>query len=71
MTEAVGVLLDVEGMKCGSCVRSVEQRLQQQPGVRQASVSLLTRTAWVELEGGEKRLEPLRAVCGAWDSRAS
>ncbi|MFI0403210.1 MAG: heavy metal translocating P-type ATPase [Cyanobium sp.] len=59
MTEAVGVLLDVEGMKCGSCVRSVEQRLQQQPGVRQASVSLLTRTAWVELEGGEKRLEPL------------
>ncbi|MFM7465754.1 MAG: heavy metal translocating P-type ATPase [Cyanobium sp.] len=59
MTEAVGLLLDVEGMKCGSCVRSVEQRLQQQPGVRQASVNLLTRTAWVELEGGEKRLEPL------------
>lgn len=57
--EAVGLLLDVEGMKCGSCVRSVEQRLQQQPGVRQASVNLLTRTAWVELEGGEERLEPL------------
>ena len=46
-------------MKCGGCVRSVEQRLQQQPGVRQASVNLLTRTAWVELEGGEDRLEPL------------
>jgi Cu2+-exporting ATPase len=53
------LLLDVEGMKCGSCVRSVEQRLQQQPGVRQASVNLLTRTAWVELEGGENRLEPI------------
>lgn len=53
------MLLDVEGMKCGSCVRSVEQRLQQQPGVRQASVNLLTRTAWVELEGGQNRLEPI------------
>ncbi len=57
--EAVGLLLDVEGMKCGGCVRSVEQRLQQQPGVRQASVNLLTRTAWVELEGGADHLEPL------------
>lgn len=59
VSEAVGLLLEVEGMKCGGCVRSVEQRLQQQPGVRQASVNLLTRTAWVELEGGEDRLEPL------------
>lgn len=58
-SEAVGLLLDVEGMKCGSCVRSVEQRLQQQPGVRQVSVNLLTRTAWVELEGGQDRLEPV------------
>ncbi|MEB3332190.1 MAG: heavy metal translocating P-type ATPase [Synechococcaceae cyanobacterium] len=37
-------------MKCGGCVRAVEQRLSQQPGVRQVSVNLLTRTAWVELE---------------------
>ncbi len=39
-------------MKCGGCVRAVEQRLLQQPGVRQASVNLLTRTAWLELEPG-------------------
>ncbi|MFM9110302.1 MAG: heavy metal translocating P-type ATPase [Prochlorococcaceae cyanobacterium] len=44
------LLLEVEGMKCGGCVRAVEQRLQAVPGVRQASVSLLGRTAWVELE---------------------
>ena len=37
-------------MKCGGCVRAVEQRLLQQPGVRAASVNLLTRTAWLELE---------------------
>ncbi|MEB3318946.1 MAG: cation-translocating P-type ATPase [Cyanobacteriota bacterium] len=54
-----GVLLDVEGMKCGSCVRAVEQRLGQQPGVRQVSVNLLTRTAWVDLEPEADGMEPL------------
>ena len=44
------LLLDIEGMKCGSCVRAVEKRLLEQPGVQQASVNLLTRTAWVQLD---------------------
>ena len=44
------LLLEVEGMKCGGCVRAVEQRLQSQPAVLQASVSLLNRTAWVSLD---------------------
>ena len=44
------LLLEVEGMKCGGCVRAVEQRLLAQPGVHQASVSLLNRTAWVGLD---------------------
>ena len=44
------LLLEIEGMKCGSCVRAVEKRLLEQPGVQQASVNLLTRTAWVELD---------------------
>jgi Cu2+-exporting ATPase len=44
------LLLEIEGMKCGGCVRAVEQRLLAQPGVRQASVNLLTRTAWVGLD---------------------
>jgi Cu2+-exporting ATPase len=48
-------------MKCGSCVRAVEQRLQQQPGVRQASVNLLTRTAWVDLEEGAEGVDSLLA----------
>ena len=54
-----GVLLDVKGMKCGSCVGAVEQRLRQQPGVRQVSVNLLTRTAWVDLEPEAEGVEPL------------
>jgi Cu2+-exporting ATPase len=44
------LLLEIEGMKCGGCVRAVEQRLLEQPGVQQASVNLLTRTAWVQLD---------------------
>jgi Cu2+-exporting ATPase len=43
------ILLEVEGLKCGGCVRAVEQRLRQHPAVRDASVNLLTRTAWVDL----------------------
>ena len=53
------LLLAVEGMKCGGCVRAVEQRLTQQDGVRQASVNLLTRTAWVDLDRAEERLPAL------------
>ena len=37
-------------MKCGGCLRAVEQKLLAQPGVRQASVNLLSRIAWVELD---------------------
>ncbi|MFZ9850344.1 MAG: heavy metal translocating P-type ATPase [Vulcanococcus sp.] len=44
------LLLEIEGMKCAGCVRAVEQRLLAQPGVHQASVNLLTRTAWIGLD---------------------
>ncbi len=54
-------LLAVEGMKCGGCVRAVEQRLAQQPGVRHVSVNLLTRTAWLELANASVDLNPLLA----------
>ena len=75
------VLLDIEGMKCGGCVRAVEQKLLAQPGVRQASVNLLSRTAWLELDppasaasaapaaGGG--LEPLQAAVAALGFTAS
>ena len=44
------MLLDVEGMKCGGCVRSVERTLLDQPGVCEASVNLVTRSAWLRFE---------------------
>ncbi len=45
------MLLDVEGMKCGACVRAVERTLLAQPGVQEASVNLVTRSAWLRLDG--------------------
>jgi Cu2+-exporting ATPase len=57
-------------MKCGGCVRAVEQRLLQTEGVRQASVNLLTRTAWVDLEPRRDgpdgvAVDPLPALLGS------
>ena len=63
--------------RSGGCVRSVEQRLLAQPGVRQASVNLLTRTAWVGLDpalaaSAEGTLaEPLIAALAAMGYQAS
>ena len=44
------VVLDVEGMKCGGCVRAVERTLQEQPGVQRADVNLVSRAAWLDLD---------------------
>jgi P-type Cu2+ transporter len=41
------ITLDVQGMKCGGCVKSVERRLTQQAGVQQASVNLILGMATV------------------------
>ena len=39
--------LDIQGMKCGSCVSAVERQLKQTPGVDSASVNLVTQVAVV------------------------
>ncbi|MBD1844349.1 copper-translocating P-type ATPase [Cyanobacteria bacterium FACHB-63] len=44
------ITLDVTGMKCAGCVRAVEKQLTQQPGVKSATVNLVTELATVECE---------------------
>ncbi|WP_036902067.1 MULTISPECIES: cation-translocating P-type ATPase [Prochlorococcus] len=44
------VLLDVEGMKCGGCVQSVEKTLLSESSVVSAHVNLVERTALIELQ---------------------
>ena len=53
------VLLDIEGMKCGGCVRSVEQTLFDHPNVAYASVNLVTETAWIDLTSREQEIDEL------------
>lgn len=56
------LVLDVEGMKCGGCVRAVERTLLDQPAVEEASVNLVTRSAWVRLREDEGGLESVLAA---------
>ena len=51
------VVLDVEGMKCGGCVRAVETTLLDQPGVQRADVNLVSRSAWLDLTAGESDVD--------------
>lgn len=44
------ITLDVTGMRCAGCVRAVEQQLTHYPGVRSASVNLVTEVAVAECE---------------------
>jgi Cu2+-exporting ATPase len=52
MMETEKITLDVQGMKCGGCVGAVERQLQQYPGVRSATVNLVTKVAVCEAEVG-------------------
>ncbi|MGA1283567.1 MAG: heavy metal translocating P-type ATPase [Prochlorothrix sp.] len=52
-TLAQTLALEVDGMKCAGCVRAVEKRLTQQPGVLSASVNLVTAVATVDYAPGE------------------
>ncbi|WP_083637039.1 heavy metal translocating P-type ATPase [Leptolyngbya sp. 'hensonii'] len=47
------LILDVTGMKCAGCLRSVENRLRHYPGVTSACVNLVTEVAVVEIEAGQ------------------
>ena len=65
------LVLDVEGMKCGACVRAVERTLLAQPGVQEASVNLVTRSAWLRLDSGSTSASKplLDEVLAALDGR--
>ncbi len=53
------VLLDVEGMKCGGCVNTVEKTLLNQINVKKASVNLVERTAYIELQKADSNIEEI------------
>ncbi|WP_396652773.1 heavy metal translocating P-type ATPase [Microbacterium sp. Marseille-Q6965] len=69
MSETRGVVLDIEGMTCASCVARVEKRLRAVPGV-EAAVNLATESARVfapEGVDGERLVEAVRSA--GYDAR--
>jgi P-type Cu2+ transporter len=58
-TAAEKITLDVGGMKCAGCVRSVERQLSQYPGIVNVCVNLATEVAVVESEIGVVDAEAL------------
>jgi P-type Cu2+ transporter len=58
-TAAEKITLDVGGMKCAGCVRSVERQLSQYPGIVNVCVNLATEVAVVESEMGVVDAEAL------------
>jgi len=46
-------------MKCGSCVQAVEKILKSYPNVNNASVNLVTKTAFIEIEEPSQTLTDL------------
>lgn len=58
------VTILVKGMHCASCASNIERSLKKVPGVKNATVSLLTEKAFVESEGANKE-ELAKAVSRA------
>ena len=54
------IVLKVEGMHCGSCVRSVTNAIKRVSGVKEAEVSLEKETASVEFDKEVTNLSEIR-----------
>ena len=67
------ITLNIDGMTCGGCVKSVTKVLNDLDGVRSATVSLENKNAQVEFDEGKIRIAQLvEAVEDAgYDARAA
>ncbi len=55
----ISILLEVEGMKCGGCLNTVEKTLLDQENVKSASVNLVERTALIDLKDENGSIESI------------
>lgn len=60
MNEAV--IVKVEGMHCGGCVRSVTNAIKRVAGVKEAEVSLEKGTASIEFDKEVTKLSEIRTA---------
>ena len=66
------ITLNIDGMTCGGCVKSVTKVLNDLDGVRSATVSLENKNAQVEFDEGKIQMAQLVEVEDAgYDARAA
>lgn len=56
------IKLKIEGMHCASCASNIERSLKKTPGVKSATVSLMTKKGFVEAEDSVKDEDLQKAV---------
>jgi Cu+-exporting ATPase len=56
------VKVTIEGMHCSSCAGNIERSVKKIPGVKQVSVSLMTRKGIVEAEDSVTEEDLKKAV---------
>jgi copper chaperone CopZ len=54
--------LNVHGMTCGNCARSVERKLSSTPGVSKATVDLVNQNATIDYDDSAVKPESLAAA---------
>ena len=59
------IKLTVEGMHCASCAGNIERSLKKVPGLKNASVSMMTRKALVEADDNVSEEAMKQAVARA------
>ncbi|MEM3113350.1 MAG: heavy metal-associated domain-containing protein [Candidatus Pacearchaeota archaeon] len=57
--------IEIQGMHCASCASNIEKSLRKVPGVRNVTVSLMTRKGFVECDEKVKDEELKKAVARA------
>ena len=67
------ITLNIDGMTCGGCVKSVTKVLNGLDGVRSATVSLENKNAQVEFDEGKIQIAQLVEAVGdaGYDARAA
>ncbi|MDD2378052.1 MAG: copper chaperone CopZ [Bacilli bacterium] len=56
------IVLQVEGMSCDHCVKSIKKSVNELPGVAQVEVSLSDKTVMVEYDNTKVKVEQIKSV---------
>lgn len=59
------IKINIEGMHCASCAVNIERSLKKVPGVKEISVSVIGKKAFVEIDEKTNQEELKKAVARA------